>query len=133
MNKMELISTQIAGRNPGETGNQKQAIKHYLAFTRVDNQSIRALHKLATSYYWIGETEKSIEATHQVIQINETLADAHHLLGLCLRELGQIKEAELSFKRALEIAPLKISTTNELTSLLNMASNIQEQSPAISK
>ena len=133
LNPSSTEALELLGDLNVETGNQKQAIKHYLAFTRVDNQSIRALHKLATSYYWIGEIEKSIDATRQVIKINENLADAHHLLGLCLRELGQIKEAELSFKRALEIDPLKISTTNELTSLLNMASNIQEQPPTISK
>ena len=116
-----------------ETGNQKQAIKDCLAFARVDNQSIRALNKLATSYYWIGEIESSIEATRQVIKINGNLADAHHLLGLCLRELSRIKEAEIPFKRALEIDPLKIATANELASLLSMVSNIQEQPTTISR
>jgi len=133
LNPSSTEALELLGDLNVETGNQQQAIKHYLAFTRIDNQSIRALHKLATSYYWIGEIEKSIEATRQVIKLNENLADAHHLLGLSLRELGQIKEAELSFKRALEIDTLKIATTNELTSLLKMASNIQEQPSTISK
>ncbi len=133
LNPSSTEALELLGDLKVETGNQRQAIKHYLAFARVDNQSIRALHKLATSYYLTGNIESSIETTREVININENLADAHHLLGLCLRELGRIKEAELSFKRALEIDPLKIATTNELASLLNIASSIQEQPTPISR
>jgi len=59
--------------------------------------------QLATSYYQSGQLQLAIETANKAIELDPDSAAAHGLLGLLLLDLGQIKQADASFQRALAI------------------------------
>jgi len=59
--------------------------------------------KLASSYYQNRQFEVAIDEVNQALKIDPALAAAHGLLGLIYMELGDRAQAEVSFKRALDL------------------------------
>jgi type IV pilus assembly protein PilF len=61
--------------------------------------------ELATGYYQEGKTEVALDELKQVIAADPTLGDAYNLRGLVYMRLGDNRQAEDSFRRALAINP----------------------------
>jgi type IV pilus assembly protein PilF len=59
--------------------------------------------ELATGYYEQGKTEIALDEVKQVIAIDPTLPDAYNLRGLVFMRLGDNRQAEDSFRRALAL------------------------------
>jgi type IV pilus assembly protein PilF len=61
--------------------------------------------ELATGYYQEGKPEIALDELKQVIAADPTLGDAYNLRGLIYMRLGDNRQAEDSFRRALAINP----------------------------
>lgn len=61
--------------------------------------------ELASSYYRDGRLAVALEETQRALQIDPRYAPAHGLLGLIYMEIGDRREAEESFGRALRLEP----------------------------
>lgn len=61
--------------------------------------------ELATGYYEEGKTEVALDELKQVIAADATLPDAYNLRGLIYMRLGDNRQAEDSFRRALAMNP----------------------------
>jgi type IV pilus assembly protein PilF len=61
--------------------------------------------ELATGYYQEGKTEIALDELKQVVAADPTMGDAYNLRGLVYMRLGDNRQAEDSFRRALEINP----------------------------
>ena len=67
-------------------GRYALAAEDYKAFTLLDDRSPRVLYKLALAYYRNRQIEEAIAPLRSAIALDERLAEAHYLLGMCLRE-----------------------------------------------
>lgn len=61
--------------------------------------------ELASSYYREGRLAVALEETQRALQIDSRYAPAHGLLGLIYMDIGDRREAEASFGRALRLEP----------------------------
>jgi len=61
--------------------------------------------ELASAYFGRGQTQTALEEVTQAIAVKPDLPEAYTLLGLIQASQGDAKQAEDSFKRALQIAP----------------------------
>lgn len=59
--------------------------------------------RLAASYYQSGQLQIAMETARRAIDLDPNLAAAHGLLGLMLMDVGQVTEADASFRRALAL------------------------------
>ena len=69
-----------------------------------------ALHLLGVVFYQKGDPVQAIPYIQQALQTtragNKTHEEFYNSLGLCYRNLGRAAEAELQFRRALQINPV---------------------------
>src|SRR4051812_1882624 len=61
--------------------------------------------ELASGYYAEGKTEIALDELKQVIATDPSFGDAYNLRGLIYMRLGDNREAEQSFKRAVALNP----------------------------
>lgn len=61
--------------------------------------------ELASNYYRGGRLAVALEEAQRAVQIDPTYAPAHALLGLIAMELGDKRDAETSFSRAMRLEP----------------------------
>jgi type IV pilus assembly protein PilF len=61
--------------------------------------------ELASGYYQEGKTEVALDEVKQVVAADPTLGDAWNLRGLIYMRLGDNREAEESFRRAIALNP----------------------------
>jgi type IV pilus assembly protein PilF len=61
--------------------------------------------ELASGYYGEGQTEVALDELKQVIAADPNFADAYNLRGLIYMRLGDNRQAEESFRRALSLNP----------------------------
>ena len=59
--------------------------------------------QLAASYYQSGQLEIAIDTARRAIDLDPESASAHGLLGLMLMDVGQVVQADASFRRALAL------------------------------
>lgn len=60
--------------------------------------------ELASSYFEQGQTTVALDETKQALAIDPRYADAHNLRGLIYMRLGQMRLADDSFRRALDLS-----------------------------
>jgi len=65
----------------------------------------RARLELAGLYLSRGQAQTALEEARQALAAKPDMADAHALMGLIYGALGDVREAEASFQRALRMAP----------------------------
>jgi tetratricopeptide (TPR) repeat protein len=58
-----------------------------------------------------------VKALKQALELDDKLAEAHYLLGLCLRETRQASAAIASFDRAARLAPALVAAREQLAEL----------------
>lgn len=92
-----------------------RAAETYEARLRLDDQSVDVYYKLALARYRSGNLAGAIEAVTRVLAQRESDADAHYLLGLCLREQKRIGEAARAFERTIALSPGMIPAREELS------------------
>ena len=63
------------------------------------------LYKLGLAYYRNEQIEEALVPLRSAIALDARLAEAHYMLGVCLRERSENEEARQALTRALEISP----------------------------
>ena len=61
--------------------------------------------ELASGYFGEGKTDIALEELRQVLSVDPNYADAYNLRGLIYMRLGDPRQAEESFRRALSLSP----------------------------
>jgi tetratricopeptide (TPR) repeat protein len=107
-------------------GRYGRAAEDYKAFTLLDDRSPRVLYKLALAHYQNRQAEEALAPLRDAVALDARLAEAHYLLGVCLRELSQVDEAEQALTRALEISPTFAAVREELVDLYDASGRRRE-------
>ena len=94
-----------------------RASSAYERFVRLDDRSARVDYKLALARYRDGDADGAIAALKDTLRIDESLADAHYLLGVCLREQGRLPDALQALEKAAALSPGMVPAREELADL----------------
>jgi tetratricopeptide (TPR) repeat protein len=94
-----------------------RAAEAYERFQQLDDRSPRVSYKLAVARYRDGKLDSAMTALEQAIRLNERMADAYYLLGMCLREKRRSGEALKAFNQAVGYQPGAIAPREELAEL----------------
>jgi type IV pilus assembly protein PilF len=82
--------------------------------------------ELASGYYEEGKTEIALDELKQAIAADPTFPDAYNLRGLIFMRLGDNRQAEDSFRRALQLNPRDASVAHNYGWLQCMAGRYPE-------
>lgn len=93
------------------------AAEHYEAYVRLDDNSPRVLYKLALARYRAGQPTVAISWLAKATALDERFAEAHYLLGLCLRDAQKPGAALASLNKAIVVEPTMIPAREELADL----------------
>ena len=83
----------------------------------VDSLSARVSLKLAVARYQAGQVDQALAAAREAVRLDENLADAHYLIGMCLRDKEQPVDAAAALEKAAAIAPALVPAREELAEL----------------
>ena len=70
------------------------ATESYEAYLRLDDHSSVLFYKLALASRSAGRLTRAISALQQAVKLNPSFAEAHYVLGLCLKDHDQWRGAE---------------------------------------
>jgi serine/threonine-protein kinase len=87
---------------PEET---KRAENSYLKALSLNGELLSALGNLAGLYTETARTEKAVEITRQMLEINPNNASAHFSLGYVYRYAGMLNESVLEMEKAVSLDP----------------------------
>lgn len=82
-----------------------RAAERYEAYLALDDRSARVLYKLGLARYRAGVIDAAIAPLQQAVRLDKSLAEAHLLLGLCLREQGKTEAARAALEMAADLQP----------------------------
>lgn len=99
----------------------------YEASLKLDDRQPRVSYKLALARFRHGETDSAMAAASAALRLDDSLADAHYLLALCLRAGRRLADAQHELDRALEISPGLIAAREELADLFGASGRYAEQ------
>ncbi len=89
----------------------------YQSYVRLDDRSPQVLYKLALAEQGAGQPAPAVDALRKAVALDDSFAEAHYLLGVCLRDLNRLPEALAAFDRARALAPAMVSTRESLGEL----------------
>ncbi len=95
----------------------EQAAEDYENRLRLDDRSAGVTYKLALARYRAGDLDGAQTALTQSLKLNDQLADAYYLRGMCLRDQHRPREAADAFERAVALTPAAILPREELADL----------------
>ena len=94
-----------------------RAAQRYEEFLRLDEGAPRILYKLALSHYAADRPAAALSALKKAIALESKFAEAHYLLGLCLRDMQDVRGAVASLERAVLLGPALLQAREELAEL----------------
>jgi tetratricopeptide (TPR) repeat protein len=105
----------------------RRSAETYEARLRLDDRSALVRYKLALARYRDGAADVALDEARRAVALDDQLADAHYLIALCLRDLGQPEEAIASLTRAIDRAPGMMPAREELADMYAAAGRFTEQ------
>lgn len=81
----------------------QQALDDIEKATKIDPQEPLYQAELAAVYYRFNQIDEAINAARVAITLDDSFADAHRILGICLRQQGKEGEAKAALQRAIEL------------------------------
>ncbi len=100
-----------------QRGRHARAAEIYERRLAVDAQAPRVGMKLAVARYRAGQMDGALAAARDAVRLDERLADAHLLIGVCLRDKQQLAEAAVALEKAAELSPALLSAREELAEI----------------
>jgi tetratricopeptide (TPR) repeat protein len=100
-----------------ERGRYQRAAEVYERRLEVDSLSAPVFLKLAVARYRAGRIDQALAAAREAVRLDENIADAHYLIGMCLRDKQQPAEAAAALEKAAAIAPTLVPAREELAEL----------------
>jgi tetratricopeptide (TPR) repeat protein len=101
------------------------AAAEYQRYLAIDDRAPGVLYKLALAHYRNGMAARAVDPLRHAITLNDRFAEAHYLLGLCLRETDR-RQSLGAFRRALEISPTFAAAREELARLYEQMGRWQD-------
>ncbi len=98
-------------------GRYDRATARYEQYVRIDDRSPRVLYKLALSKLQAGNAAGAADALNAALKIDDKLAQAHYLMGLCLEAMKKPEQAKVSLHRAVELSPALLDAREKLAEL----------------
>ncbi|MFH1359947.1 MAG: tetratricopeptide repeat protein [Candidatus Omnitrophota bacterium] len=86
-------------------GNLNKAIHAYLRVVELEPKNFAAYNNLALTFMKKGQPQEALKYANKAAQVNSLSAQANNTLGVILAQNGNIKEARLSFTRAVRLDP----------------------------
>ena len=105
---LELLGDVAASRQMYD-----RAAEYYGSYVAVDDRP-RVLYKLGLARQFAGRHAEAVEALRQAVKRDNRFAEAHYLLGLCLRATNQIAGAQSAFERAVAVSPNLLPAREQL-------------------
>lgn len=100
-----IIHTIIEGKNP-EPLQAEDSIKFYKERTKNNSDDPEAQMALGGAYIKEGKYKEAVQTFKKAIELGPlSLAQAYFYIGFSYRNLGMLKEAEVSFKEAARVDP----------------------------
>ena len=93
------------------------ALERYESYLAIDDRSAQVWYKLGLAHYRSGQPAAAIPPLERSIGVDANLAEAHLLLGLCLRERGDIRRARASLETATRLSPALTAPREALATL----------------
>lgn len=90
------------------------AAEHYQRYIVIDDRNAAVLYKLGLARYRDGAPADAIDSLLRALEVDETLNEAHFLLGLCQRDLGQAESARRTLEDAVKRSPAAIESREAL-------------------
>ncbi len=84
------------------------------AVARINSDDPVLLYKLALARYRAGLPAEAVAPLQHALARNDSLAEAHYLLGLVYRDLQRLDDATASLERAVKLAPGLVPAREEL-------------------
>jgi len=106
-------------------GQYAAAAAEYQRYLAIDDRAPGVLYKLALAHYRNGLAARAVDPLRRAIALNDRFAEAHYLLGLCLRETDR-RQSLGAFRRALEINPTFAASREELARLYEQMGRWQD-------
>jgi len=106
-------------------GQYAAAAAEYQRYLAIDDRAPGVLYKLALAHYRNGMAARAVDPLRHAITLNDRFAEAHYLLGLCLRETDR-RQSLGAFRHALEISPTFAAAREELARLYEQMGRWQD-------
>src|SRR5258706_4617580 len=103
------------------------AAENYEAYLRLDDHSALVFYKLALAARGEGRLTRAVSALHDAVRFNASFAEARYMLGLCLKDRGQFRDAQNMFEQAIAISPALIAAREELADLHRLQSQTRDE------
>jgi tetratricopeptide (TPR) repeat protein len=94
-----------------------RAARRYEAFLALDDSAARIYYKLGLARYRGAQLARAIEPLQKAVRLDKSMAPAHLLLGLCLRDQGDGPAARASLETAVLLQPGLTAPREALVSL----------------
>jgi tetratricopeptide (TPR) repeat protein len=104
-----------------------RAADSYGRYLQLDDRSAAVNYKLALALYRTGDIDAALKRLDSTLRIDNELADAYYLRGLCLRDRRLARDAVAAFERAVAIAPNHLAAREELADLYGAANRRNEE------
>ncbi|MQA29911.1 MAG: tetratricopeptide repeat protein [Luteitalea sp.] len=95
----------------------KRSAEVYETRLRLDERAPHITFRLALARYRNGDRAAALAAIGQTLRLDNTRSEPHYLMGLCLREEGDLAGASAAFEKAVERSPGLIAAHEELADL----------------
>ena len=118
-------SIELLGDVQTALGQYAAAAAEYQRYLAIDDRAPGVLYKLALAHYRNGLAARAVDPLRRAIALNDRFAEAHYLLGLCLRETDR-RQSLGAFRRALEISPTFAAAREELARLYEQMGRWQD-------
>jgi tetratricopeptide (TPR) repeat protein len=89
----------------------------YRQCLRLDDRAPHVSYKLALACFQDGDIESALTALTDTMRLNESMADAYYLQGLCYQQQNRLPLARRSLEKAVALAPRVILAREELADL----------------
>jgi len=91
------------------------------------NSSALVSYKLALAARGAGDLPTAVAALQEAVRLNPSFAQAHYVMGLCLKDRGQLRDAQKSFEKALAINAALIPAREEMAELHRLQAQTREE------
>jgi tetratricopeptide (TPR) repeat protein len=90
------------------------AADHYRRYIAIDDRNAAVLYKLGLARYRDGAPANAATSLLRALDVDEGLNEAHFLLGLCQRDLGQAESSRRTLEDAVKRSPATIEPREAL-------------------
>ena len=103
------------------------AADNYEAYIRLDDHAAPIFYKLALASRADRRLTRAISSLKQAVALNPGFHEAYYVLGLCLKDRGDIGGARVAFERAIALSPAFIPAREELADLHRLQQRTRDE------